>query len=197
MVAVAVKTNSAPNVTYSQWDARAVGDNQDWREGFDKAVCFFVLHWFPEQTQALRSISACLKPGGQALLIIDNHDDLFILNQVTSFLKSHEKWGAFVQDYKSSLFMWNLSVQETQKVFKECGWAEAKCEVRRHELLLSEIQLKLLLKTNLGETQLIPAAALEDYLQDLWQWALDRYGDKSQPRHVLYGYESMVVHAWK
>ncbi|XP_038047957.1 juvenile hormone acid O-methyltransferase-like [Patiria miniata] len=197
MVAVAVKTNSAPNVAYSQWDARAVGDNPDWREGFDKAVCFFVLHWFPEQTQALRSISACLKPGGQALFIIDNHDDLLIFTQMTSFLKSHEKWGAFVQDYKSSLFMWNLSVQETQNVFKAFGWAEAKCEVRRHELVLSEIQLKLSLKTNLGETPLIPAAALDDYLQDQWQWALDRYGDKSQPRHVLIGYESMVVHAWK
>ncbi|XP_038051452.1 juvenile hormone acid O-methyltransferase-like [Patiria miniata] len=197
MVAVAVKTNSAPNVAYSQWDARAVGDNPDWREGFDKAVCFFVLHWFPEQTQALRSISACLKPGGQTLFIFENHDDLFILTQATSFLKSHEKWGAFVQDYKSSLVMWNLSVQETQKVFKACGWAEAKCEVRRHKIVLSEIQLKLLLKTCLGETPLIPAAALEDYLQDLWQWALDRFGDKSQPRHVLIGIEFMVVHAWK
>ncbi|XP_038052370.1 juvenile hormone acid O-methyltransferase-like [Patiria miniata] len=142
MVAVAVKTNSAPNVAYSQCDARAVGDNPDWREGFDKAVCFFVLHWFPEQTQALRSISACLKLGGQTLFIFENHDDLFILTQATSFLKSHEKWGAFVQDYKSSLHFWDLSVQETQKVFKACGWAEAKCEVRRHELVLSEIQLK-------------------------------------------------------
>ncbi|XP_038045807.1 ubiquinone biosynthesis O-methyltransferase-like [Patiria miniata] len=196
MVTVAVKTNSAPNVAYSQWDARAVGDNPDWRERFDKAVCFFVLHWIPEETQALRSISACLKPGGQALIIISfgNHDDSFFLPRATSFLKSHEKWGAFVQDYKSSLHLWDLSVQETQKVFKACGWAEAKCEIRRHELVLSEIQLKLFLKTCLGEIPLIPA---EDYLQDLWQWALDRYGDKSQPGHVLITFEVMVVHAWK
>ncbi|XP_038045809.1 juvenile hormone acid O-methyltransferase-like [Patiria miniata] len=197
MIAVAVKTNSAPNVAYSQWDARAVGDNPDWRERFDKAVCFFVLHWFPEQTQALRSISACLKPGGQALFIIDNRDDLLMLHQATSFLKSHEKWGAFVQDYKSTMFVWNLSVQETQKVFKTCGWAEAKCKVRRHELVMSEIQLKLVLKTCLGETPLIPTAALEDYLQDLWQWALDRYEDKSQPGDVCIPAEFMVVHAWK
>ncbi|XP_038052364.1 uncharacterized protein LOC119725074 [Patiria miniata] len=199
MVTVAVKTNSAPHVTYSQWDARAVGDIPDWRKRFDKAVRFFVLHWIPEETQALRSISACLKPGGQALFIIrfENRDDSFFLPRATSFLKSHEKWGAFVEDYKSSLHFWDLSVPETQKVFKARGWAEAKCEVWRHEQVLSEIQLKLFLDTCLGETPLIPAAALEDYLQDLWQWALDRYGDKTQPGHVLITLEFMVVHAWK
>ncbi|XP_038075792.1 ubiquinone biosynthesis O-methyltransferase-like isoform X2 [Patiria miniata] len=201
MVTVAIETNSTPNVTYIQWDARAVGDNPDWRERFDKAVCFFVLHWVPEETQALalRCISACLKPGGQALFIIpfENHGDSFILLRATSFLKSHEKWGAFVQDYKSSQHLWNLSVQETQKVFKACGWAEAQCEVRMHELVLSEIQLKLFFKTCLGETPLIPAAALEDYLQDLWQWALDHYGDNAQPRDVYIPAGFMVVHAWK
>ena len=97
MLAVAVQTNSAPNVTYHKCDAQTVGDNLDWREKFDKVVCFFVLHWVPDEMKAIQGILKCLKPTGEALFIIDNQDDDFNLFQATSFLKGHAKWGPYVK----------------------------------------------------------------------------------------------------
>ena len=98
-MAIATKCNLVPNVTYRRWDARAVGDNPDWREKFDKVVCFFVLHWVPGEMKAIQGILKCLKPAGEALFIIDNQDDDFNLFQATSFLKGHAKWDPYVKVY--------------------------------------------------------------------------------------------------
>ena len=95
MIAVAKETNTSQNATFCTWDARTVGDNPEWRERFDKAVSFFVIHWVPDHMKALDSIRACLKPGGE-LLVILVHDDGF-LPQVNEFLRSHPKWAEYVQ----------------------------------------------------------------------------------------------------
>ena len=95
MLAVAKEINSCKNVTYCQWDARTVGDNPEWRERFDKVVCSYVIHWFPEHTKALAGILACLKPGGELLVIVDR--DHSALPRVHEFLKSHTKWAEYVK----------------------------------------------------------------------------------------------------
>ena len=97
MLTVATKSNSVPNVTYHKWDAQTVGDNPDWRERFDKVICFFVLHWIPDQLEAIRSISKCLKPGGEALFITSKRHDGHLLLQAESFLKSQEKWSHYLK----------------------------------------------------------------------------------------------------
>ncbi|XP_022106743.1 juvenile hormone acid O-methyltransferase-like [Acanthaster planci] len=180
MLAVAAESNSVCNVAYFKCDAQTVGDNPDWREKFDKVVCFYVLHWVPDELEAIRSISKCLKSAGEALFIIDGQDDNFVLLQATSFLKGHKKWGPYVKDYQSQLRQWTRSASDTEEVFKACGWERANCEVRQHEVYLSETQFKLFMKTCLGETPLIPAADQEDYLQDLWQWGMECSKDKSR-----------------
>ena len=60
MITVARNDNPGPNISYHVCDARACGDNPDWRERFDKVVSFYVLHWFPDQPKAFDSILACL-----------------------------------------------------------------------------------------------------------------------------------------
>ena len=51
-------------------------------------------------------------------------------------------------------------------------------------------------KTVLGHTSLIPESMQEEYLEDLWQWALSEYEDKSKPGLVLFP-PPLVIHARK
>ena len=95
MLDFARATFPAPNITYSIGDARTVGDNPDWQERFDKAVSFFVIHWFPDHLKAFESILACLKPGGEALVTLVGRDPF--PPEIFDFITSHEKWGIYVK----------------------------------------------------------------------------------------------------
>ena len=95
MLAVARANYSGPNITYSFGDAQNCGDNPEWRERFDKVVSFFVLHWCQDHAKALRSILACLKPGGEAVFILGNESPL--ISETDLFLKSHPKWAEYVK----------------------------------------------------------------------------------------------------
>ncbi len=120
MIAAARTNNSATNITYAVWDAQTVGDNPEWREKFDKVVCFFALHWIPNQPKALRSILTCLKPGGEALLICVNRE--VVIKEGMQFLQSHPKWSGYLKEYVYLFHPWNRSVEETKDVFHQCGW---------------------------------------------------------------------------
>ena len=98
MLEFAHKNNQAPqNVTFSYGDAQmTVGDNPDWRESFDKVVSFFVLHWVPGHAKALRSMLACLKPGGEGLFIIVNSATQ-VIPVANQFISNHARWGKYVQ----------------------------------------------------------------------------------------------------
>ena len=95
MLDVARDMNPAPNITYSVGDARTVGDNPEWRGRFDKVTCFYVIHWFPEHDKAFRSILECLKPGGEALFLMDNRTTA--LNDIELFLTTHSKWSQYLK----------------------------------------------------------------------------------------------------
>ena len=95
MLASARKTNPAINVTYALADAQTIGDNPDLQARFDKAVSFFVLHWCPDHAKALKSISACLKPEGEALFITVNRTQ--VVSEVNTFVMSHVKWGGYAK----------------------------------------------------------------------------------------------------
>ena len=62
---------------------------------FDKVVSNYVLHWCPDPAKALRSVLACLKPGGEALIIVANRTT--ILTDMSQYIRSHVKWDAFVK----------------------------------------------------------------------------------------------------
>ena len=95
MLTFARRNNPAPNVSYTLGDAQTIGDNPHYQERFNKAVSFFVLHWCPDHAKALRSILACLKPGGEALFIVVKSDVL--IAEADKFLRRHVKWGDYVQ----------------------------------------------------------------------------------------------------
>ena len=95
MLDVARDMNPAPNITYSVGDARTVGDNPEWRGRFDKVTCFYVIHWFSEHDKAFRSIFECLKPGGEALLLIDNSNPFS--TEAAVFVRTHTRWSKYVK----------------------------------------------------------------------------------------------------
>ena len=97
MLDFAMKNNSSSNITYLLEDAQTVGDNPDLRGKFDKVVCFHVLHWVPDVIKALGSICDCLKPGGEALIIMDNQYDNFVPFEADRFLEDHIKWGQYTK----------------------------------------------------------------------------------------------------
>ncbi len=97
MLDFALKNNSSSNITYLLEDAQTVGDNPDLRGKFDKVVCFHVLHWVPDVIKALGSMCDCLKPRGEALIVMPYHDDNNIILGANSFLKDHIKWGKWVK----------------------------------------------------------------------------------------------------
>ena len=97
MIANARTNNSATNINYAVWDAQTVGDNPEWRETFDKVVSFLALMWIPDQLKALRGILTCLKPGGEALIIMDNQYDNFVPFEADRFLEDHIKWGQYTK----------------------------------------------------------------------------------------------------
>lgn len=97
MLDFALKNNSSSNITYLLEDAQTVGDNPDLRGKFDKVVCFHVLHWVPDVIKALGSICDCLKPGGEALIIMDNHIDDLLYYSADYFLEDHVKWSKYVK----------------------------------------------------------------------------------------------------
>ena len=95
MIAEARAKSSPSNVSFFVGDALTVGDNPKWRETFDKVVSFLVLHWIQDKRTALTSILACLKPQGEALLIVDTDTPIFF--DASRFLQSHDKWGKYVK----------------------------------------------------------------------------------------------------
>ncbi|XP_038072236.1 juvenile hormone acid O-methyltransferase-like [Patiria miniata] len=194
MLAIACANSQAPNLSYTLGDAQTIGDNPDYQGRFDKAVSFFVLHWCPDQAKALRSILACLKPGGEGLFIIVNQTPF--VNDADTFVKSHARWGDYAKDFKTSYCFWNRSVAETQEFFATCGWTNASCEIQHH-LPETELRTKLSMKTVLGISERIPESEVDAYLEDLWQWTLSRYPDETGPGYVFLPIELMVAHACK
>ncbi|XP_038072235.1 juvenile hormone acid O-methyltransferase-like [Patiria miniata] len=194
MLAVAHANNSAPNITYNWGDARTIGDNPDYLGRFDKAVSFFVLHWCPDHAKALRSILACLKPGGEGLLIAGKPTTF--VKEAHDFLSSHAKWGKYMQDYKSPFNFWNQSVSETEELLESCGWINTWSEIQ-YFLPETELRTKIFLKTIWATSSQIPESDQEAYLEDFWQWALSRYPDESRPGYVFFPIDLMVIHASK
>ncbi|XP_038072234.1 juvenile hormone acid O-methyltransferase-like [Patiria miniata] len=194
MLAVAHANNSAPNITYNWGDARTIGDNPDYLGRFDKAVSFFVLHWFPDHAKALRSILACLKPGGEVLLIVSKPTTF--AKEALAFLSSHAKWGEYMQAYNSPYYFWNQSVAEMEQLFESCGWTNPRSEIQ-YFLPETELRTKIFLKTVWAASTQIPESDQEAYLEDLWQWALSRYPDETRPGYVFFPIQLLVTHASK
>ncbi|XP_038072504.1 ubiquinone biosynthesis O-methyltransferase-like [Patiria miniata] len=193
-VAFARANNSEPSVTYGLGDAQTIGDNPDYLGRFDKAVSFFVLHWCPDPAKALRSILACLKPGGEGLLMVGNRTTF--PPDVRAFLGSHARWGEYVKGFKGSQYFWKRSISEAEELMATCGWTKVQCEIQ-HRLPTTELQTKLFFKTAIGITARIPESDQEAYLEDLWQWALSRYQVETQDGHVCIPIEYLVIHACK
>ncbi|XP_022079379.1 uncharacterized protein LOC110973133 isoform X1 [Acanthaster planci] len=197
MIRFARQNNAAANITYCMGDAQTFGDYPEWQERFDKAVSFFVLHWCPDHAKALRSILACLKPGGEVLLIVANKATFF--TDANQFIRSHVKWGDYVKDvtdFSNVYHFWERSIPDTEMLLKECGWTNIQCEYQEAPSL-TEMQQKLFMKTLVAIIQYIPEAEHKAFLQDLWLWALSRFEDKSITSRVLYPGGFTVVHACK
>ncbi|XP_022109715.1 uncharacterized protein LOC110989548 [Acanthaster planci] len=194
MIAFARANNSAPNVTYSLGDAQTIGDCSEWQERFDKAVSFFVLHWCPDHAMALRSILACLKPGGEALFIVCNRSSW--VPESVQFVQNHIKWSTYGKDFKSSCQFWNMSVSEAEKLLASCGWKNVRCELQHHGQITEE-PTKAMIKSGLGISAQIPESEMEEYLRDMWQWTLSQYGDSSKPGHVRIPAEIFIIQACK
>ncbi len=175
MLGFALKNNSSSNITYLLEDAQTVGDNPDLRGKFDKVVCFHVLHWVPDVIKALGSMCDCLKPGGEALIIMGNEHDNWFCLEADQFLENHIKWGKYVKGHENPVQMWNKPQTATEDVLRSCGWANPHCEVQEHVLDLSEKQLKLAFKTIMEQISMIPEEEQEKCLGDLWVWAQNRY----------------------
>ncbi|XP_022079789.1 uncharacterized protein LOC110973357 isoform X1 [Acanthaster planci] len=200
MIATAQNSNSASNIRYVVWDARTVGDNPEWRDRFDKVVSFFVIHWIPsaEQPKALEGIVACLKTGGEGLILIDTDvDNHHLLRQSYAHVKNHPKWGVFVKDYVSPVNLWSRPIPDTVELLKTYGCTSVHCEIARQDISMSELQFKLAAKTLLGYLSLIPSEDQETFLEDLYRWALSDFADEARPGHVLHADQSVVIHVRK
>ncbi|XP_038044429.1 juvenile hormone acid O-methyltransferase-like [Patiria miniata] len=199
MIAVANQSNSAPNIEYVVEDARSVGDNPKWRGKFDKVLSFFMLHWIPteEQPSALGGILSCLKAGGEALFLIDTKDKgPHDMSASVLFLKNHPKWGVYAKDYELPVYFWKRSIPDTVKLLKTFGCTVLEGEIKSQEFAVSEVQVKLLWKTTLKVADLVPAEKQDEFLEDIWQWALSRSADETKSRY-LHVDESVVIHVRK
>ncbi|XP_033632673.1 uncharacterized protein LOC117294401 [Asterias rubens] len=200
MLDFAMKNNSSSNITYLLEDAQTVGDNPDLRGKFDKAVSFFVLMWAPtDVSKALGSICDCLKPGGEALIIIDSQDDNYVIFEADQFLEDHIKWGQYAKGFKNQCQLWTKSVPATEDVLRSCGWSNPHCEVQEHTTDCSEKQFKLLIKTIMPQITMIHERERDECLEDLWVWAKTRYQPKlgGQTEIVTLSFKFMVMHAEK
>ncbi|XP_033633055.1 ubiquinone biosynthesis O-methyltransferase-like [Asterias rubens] len=199
MLDFALKNNSSSSITYLLEDAQTVGDNPDLRGKFDKVVCFHVLHWVPDVIKALGSICDCLKPGGEALIIMDNHIDDLLYYSADYYLEDHVKWSKYVKGYTNQCQLWTKSVPATEDVLPSCGYANAHCEVQEHAMDLSEKQMKLLFQTQMPQISLIHENERDECLGDLWIWAKTRYQPKlgGQTENVTLSFKVMVMYAEK
>ncbi|XP_022084376.1 uncharacterized protein LOC110975845 isoform X2 [Acanthaster planci] len=200
MIATAQENNSASNIWYLVWDARTVGNNPEWRDRFDKVVSFFVLNWIPsaEQPKALESILACLKKGGEGLILTGiDRNNRHLLVHAYAHAKNHPKWGVYMKDYVSPLRLWSPSIPDTVEWLKGYGCSSVHCEIASRDISLSELQFKLAAKTLFGYLSLIPSEEQETFLDDMYRWALSVFADEAWPGHVVYAGQAMVIHVRK
>ncbi|XP_022079795.1 uncharacterized protein LOC110973358 [Acanthaster planci] len=200
MIATAQNSNSASNVRYVVWDARTVGDNPEWRDRFDKVVSFFVIHWIPsaDQPKALEGILACLKKGGEGLILISTDvGSRHAVRGTVLHLKNHPKWGVYVKQYVLPAGWWSRSIKDTDELMKTYGCTSVNCEIATDHISLSELQFKLTAKTLLSFVSLIPAEEQEAFLDDLYRQALLDLEDKDQPGHIHCVAEFVVMHVRK
>ncbi|XP_022079791.1 uncharacterized protein LOC110973357 isoform X3 [Acanthaster planci] len=197
MIATAQNSNSASNIRYLVWDARTVGDNQEWRDRFDKVVSFFVIHWIPsaEQPKALEGIVACLKTGGEGLILvgIDCKKGDILVDAYAHF-KKHPKWGVYIKDYTWPMYLWWRPIPDTVELLKMYGCTSVHCEIERRGTSVPELQFKLTAKTLLGFLSLIPSEEQEAFLEDVYRWALSDFADKTRPGHVVCAGKFLVIH---
>ncbi|XP_022079794.1 uncharacterized protein LOC110973357 isoform X4 [Acanthaster planci] len=200
MIATAQNSNSASNIRYVVWDARTVGDNPEWRDRFDKVVSFFVVSWIPsaEQLKALGSILACLKTGGEGLILTGiDYNNRHLLVHAYAYVKNHPKWGVYVKDYVSPSHLWSRSIPDTVQWLKECGCTSVHCEIDSRDIPLSELQFKLTAKTLLGYLSLIPSEDQETFLEDLYRWSLSVFANEARPGQAVFAGQTMVIHFCK
>eukprot|EP00058_Branchiostoma_floridae_P022607 XP_002608097.1 hypothetical protein BRAFLDRAFT_91425 [Branchiostoma floridae] len=68
------------NVSFSVADIQRFSELEpSWLQSFDKAVSFYVLHLIRDKRIALENIRACLKPGGQLLMIVPTDDNVLMV----------------------------------------------------------------------------------------------------------------------
>lgn len=81
---------ACPNLRFEVADARRL----TYHERFDVLVSFNVLHWVPQQADALRGIRRALKPLGQARLRLVTRSALTSLEEVAEAVRQEPSWAA-------------------------------------------------------------------------------------------------------
>ncbi|XP_035673146.1 tRNA U34 carboxymethyltransferase-like [Branchiostoma floridae] len=155
------------NVSFSVADIQRFSELEpSWLQSFDKAVSFYVLHLIRDKRSALENIRACLKPGGQLLMIVPTDDNVLMVT--TRHMSSHRRWGKYLADCPR-MMPWSADDREgLSGLAEECGFEVLSCEcpLMLHWYSSEEATISAMLPF-LG-LHYIPAEEHADFLSDWW-----------------------------
>jgi trans-aconitate 2-methyltransferase len=84
-----------PNLQFAVADAR----NLPYRHEYDLVVSFNALHWIPDQSQALQSMHAALKPGGRAQLRMVPKGERKSLEDTIEETRLSPRWAGYFKTF--------------------------------------------------------------------------------------------------
>jgi trans-aconitate 2-methyltransferase len=182
MIAYAADHCRRPNLRFEPADARTL----PYRGEFDLAVSFNALHWVPEQSQALRSIRAALRPGGRAFLELVPEGERTCLEDVIDRTRRAARWNAHFAGYRPPyLHLWP---DEYRRLAEECDFrVEAvRTEQKRWDFGSRRGFVDFARVTFVEWTRMLPEADRLAFIDDV----LDDYarldGDPGGPRVFVF-----------
>ncbi|KAI8512580.1 hypothetical protein Bbelb_092190 [Branchiostoma belcheri] len=158
------------NVSFCVADIQRSSDLEPaWRQSFDKAVSFYVLHLVKDKKMALENISTCLKPDGRLLMIVPKEDNVLMVT--TRFMSAHQRWERYLAGCPQ-MMPWLADDKEgLSRLVEDCGFEVLSCEcpLLRHWYGSEEDTVSAMLPF-LGLRH-IPEDEQADFLSDWWACA--------------------------
>jgi trans-aconitate 2-methyltransferase len=156
-----------PNLQFAVADAR----NLPYRHEFDLVVSFNALHWIPDQSHALQSMHAALKPGGRAQLRMVPKGERKSLEDTIEETRLSPRWAGYFKTFHDPYL--HLTVEQYVDLAERNGFEVCRTytEARAWDFQSRAAFLAFGSVTFVEWTQHLPEAERPAFANDV----LDRY----------------------
>ncbi|XP_070565796.1 trans-aconitate 2-methyltransferase-like [Ptychodera flava] len=171
----------------------------EWKNAFDKAVCFAVFRFIRNKKAFLENVSDCLKPGGKFIFRFQHRNVEGTMTALFKRLNEHPKWKGQLQGYKfADDLYYKGSADELRQLMTECGFCDAKVQEKLMSFYanLDEAGHKAYIQVQTPHLKHIPEDKKAEFIDDAYEILKDIAPRNDDGKLVWQG-PTMIVIATK